>query len=100
LYRIPLKVRHRIDQLRKNFLWYGDNNVNKKQEGLGVLDIDIMNKALLAKWLIRYKDPMVKGYWKSILIYKYSKSKDIVSLSSQRSSVSLTQKVNQIISKF
>jgi hypothetical protein len=51
------------NQLRNRFLWYGGNNAkkkyalvvwknickDKKQRGLGVSDLDIMNRTLLAK---------------------------------------------------
>jgi hypothetical protein len=29
VYRLPVNVRHSIDKLRKQFLWYGDNSVKK-----------------------------------------------------------------------
>jgi hypothetical protein len=34
----------------------------KQNGGLGVLDLDLMNKSLLAKWIVRFKDPTVQGY--------------------------------------
>lgn len=43
----------------------------KDQGGLGVLDLKLMNKALLAKWWIRFLDPNVQGKWKDILLSKY-----------------------------
>jgi hypothetical protein len=46
---------------------------SRKQGGLGVIYIEIMNKALLIKWLIRIKDPMVIGWWKQIILHKYPK---------------------------
>jgi hypothetical protein len=63
LYILPVKIKHRIDQLRKIFLWYDGNTFRKKyalvawligckskeRRGLGVLNIDLMNKALLVK---------------------------------------------------
>jgi hypothetical protein len=77
-------VRVRIDQLRKKILWYGDNIVKKKcivsrktvyrnreQGGLGVLNLEIMDKSLLAKWIIRYKDNSVQRYWKRYFKFKY-----------------------------
>jgi hypothetical protein len=30
LFKLPAKIRTRIDQLRKYFLWYGDHNAKKK----------------------------------------------------------------------
>jgi hypothetical protein len=63
IYRLPTHVRNEIDRIRKRFLWYGGNSTRKKyhlvswdvickgksQCGLGVLDLKIMNTALLAK---------------------------------------------------
>jgi hypothetical protein len=65
IYRLPTHVRNEIDRIRKIFFWYGrgDNSTRKKyhlvswdvvcksksQGGLGVLDLKIMNTALLAK---------------------------------------------------
>jgi hypothetical protein len=37
-----------------------------------LLDLEIMNKALLVKWLVRFNDPTVEGKWKDILKVKYS----------------------------
>jgi hypothetical protein len=48
----------------------------KKIGGLGVLDLDLMNKSLLAKWIIRFKDPTVQGFWKDILMFKYLNSQN------------------------
>jgi hypothetical protein len=36
-----------------------------------VLDLDTLNTFLLAKWLVRLKDPSIQGLWKQILISKY-----------------------------
>jgi hypothetical protein len=44
---------------------------SKAQGGLGLLDLEIMNKDLLAKWLVRFNDPTVEDKWKDILIVKY-----------------------------
>jgi hypothetical protein len=41
-----------------------------------VLDLDLMNKSLLAKWIIRFKDPTVQGFWKDILMFKYLNSQN------------------------
>ena len=75
IYRMPKLVRMRIDKLRKRFLWQGGSSVKKKyalvswkvvckskdQGGLGLLDPDLMNIALRAKWWIRFNDPNVQG---------------------------------------
>jgi hypothetical protein len=52
-----------------------------KQGGLGVMDIDIMNKSLLGKWLVRYRDPSIHGLWKTILQNKYYIIKSLVTVS-------------------
>jgi hypothetical protein len=44
---------------------------DKAQGCLGVMNLDIMNKTLLAKWIIKFKDSAVQGYWKDILHFKY-----------------------------
>lgn len=86
LYRMPVGVRYRIDKLRRRFLWFGGSTVRKRYSliswtrvcrskdlgGLGVLDLKVMNDALLAKWLMRFLDDNVVGNWKYILIHKYS----------------------------
>jgi hypothetical protein len=41
------------------------------QEGLGLIDIEIMNTFLLAKWLIRFNDAFIVGKWKDIIQAKY-----------------------------
>ena len=45
---------------------------SKELGGLVVLDLKVMNDALLAKWLMRFLDDNVVGNWKYILIHKYS----------------------------
>jgi hypothetical protein len=84
-YKLPNKVKQRIDQLRRRFLWYGGSIIRKKislvswkvvcrskdQGGLSVLDINLLNTSLLTKWLFRLKDPSIQDLWKQILICKY-----------------------------
>ena len=85
IYRLPAKIRHKIDKIRRKFLWHGGNSTRKKyslvtwnavckskdQGGLGILDLKIMNNALLAKWWIRFHDNSITGIWKDILHCKY-----------------------------
>lgn len=85
MYNIPATIRHRIDQLRRRFLWYGGHSVRKKislvswqevcadkdQGGLGLMNLKTINCALLAKWWYRFNDPGVNGKWKCILKSKY-----------------------------
>jgi hypothetical protein len=85
LFKLPVKIRNMIDQLRKIFLWYGGHNAKKKYAlivwsivckdrkngGLGVMNLEIMNNALLAKLMVRYKDVSFHICWKNILRFKY-----------------------------
>jgi Reverse transcriptase (RNA-dependent DNA polymerase) len=69
IFRLPSHIRYRINQLCKKFLWFGGHSVRKKiyclvawkivynsceQSGLGILNLHLMNKALLYKWLWRF----------------------------------------------
>lgn len=92
---MPSKVRKKLDKLRRRFLWFEGSSVkkkyhlvswkiicnNKEQGGLGIKDLDLMNKALLGKWLWRYQDPQVKGLSKEIIHFRYSKRKSLIGLS-------------------
>ena len=65
LFRIPTTILHKIDSLRRKFLWQGYGSqkrkyallnwptlcIPKRQGGLGILNLDHMNIALLTKWL-------------------------------------------------
>jgi hypothetical protein len=65
IFRIPAKIKKRLNQLCRRFLWFGGNTTRKKyclvswkvictsfeQGGLGILNLKIMNKALFVKWL-------------------------------------------------
>jgi hypothetical protein len=44
---------------------------SKKEGDLGLIDIDLMNTSLLAKWLIKLKDASLEGKWKLIIQAKY-----------------------------
>lgn len=64
LYKLPVKVRKKWDSIRSNFLWNGPpsetkkyhlviwDRVCKKKEfgGLGVLNLQDFNQALIGKW--------------------------------------------------
>jgi hypothetical protein len=73
IYRLSIKVKNEIDKIRNRFLWYDEHSVkkryhfiswkivcaSKKNRGLELLDLEIMNKALLAKWLIKFNDNII-----------------------------------------
>jgi zinc-binding in reverse transcriptase len=49
------KIRKRFS-VKKNIIWFHEKLcASKKNGGLG-LDLEIMNKTLLAKWLVRFHD--------------------------------------------
>ncbi|KAK1276479.1 hypothetical protein QJS04_geneDACA020812 [Acorus gramineus] len=68
IFRIPQTVLKKIDVIRRRFFWNGAGRgaikphlvqwthitQPKASGGLGVLDLEFMNKALLAKWLWRW----------------------------------------------
>lgn len=48
--------------------------IGREKGGLGVLDLDNMNKALLAKWLYHSNDPSDNSIWKAIILDKYNRN--------------------------
>lgn len=85
IFRMPAKVKKRIDQLHRRFPWYGGSSVRKKyclaswkiictskeQSGLGIINLVSMNKSLLGKWLWRFYNPNDTSLWKEIILSKY-----------------------------
>lgn len=84
-YEIPVRVRKRIDYYRARMMWQEDDKVKKyhlvawtkvcklkEQGGLGILDLDMMNKALLGKWI--WKLVNSSGLWQTVLKARYLQS--------------------------
>jgi hypothetical protein len=82
IYSAPKSVIRRIDIHRKNLLWQSGRDCKKihlanwemvctpkMQGGLGVLDLNCMNDALLAKWLWNIENS--NGLWQEIIRAKY-----------------------------
>ncbi|KAJ9686999.1 hypothetical protein PVL29_015736 [Vitis rotundifolia] len=83
LFRMPKSVVKRIEKLQKDFLWGGGSLerkihlinwevvcTQKEKGGLGIWKIDLLNKALLGKWIWRFayeKD----FFWKKVIEVKY-----------------------------
>ena len=83
LFKIPVSVAKQIEQFQRNFLWGGEGDIIKvplvswnkvctpiAQGGLGVRDLISFNKALLGKWLWRFRVEDLK-FWRLVLSAKY-----------------------------
>jgi hypothetical protein len=80
---MPVKVWHEVVKIQRNFFWGGLASRRsmcwvkwseickpKKEGGLGIKDLRLMNKSLLAKW--RWKLLMCEDeLWKNVLVAKY-----------------------------
>ena len=85
LFRMPKIIAKRLEKLQKDFLWGGGSLerkvhlinwevvcTQKEKGGLGIRKIDLLNKALLGKWIWRFafeKDNL----WKKVIGVKYGK---------------------------
>jgi hypothetical protein len=81
--KMPVKVWHEVVKIQRNFFWGGLASRRsmcwvkwseickpKKEGGLGIKDLRLMNKSLLAKW--RWKLLMCEDeLWKNVLVAKY-----------------------------
>ncbi|KAK8612197.1 hypothetical protein V6N13_092316 [Hibiscus sabdariffa] len=95
---MPKGVISKIDKLRRGFLWgnaYGGKKMvkinwlrvcsSKKVGGAGIVNIQVKNRALLAKWCWRFaKEP--KAIWRRFIMEKYGSSRHswMMSLASSR----------------
>lgn len=84
-FEVPKGVLQKIEYYRSRFFWQSDNQKKKyrlikrnnicqpkDQGGLGIQNIEIKNKCLLAKWL--WKLINEEGLWQQILRNKYCKN--------------------------
>lgn len=68
-YKLPKGVKERLDYFRRRFLWQEDQGIRKyhlvnwplvcsprDQGGLGILDLEIMNCAMLGEWIWRLEN--------------------------------------------
>jgi hypothetical protein len=89
---IPKGVRKRLDYFRSRFFWQSDGHKKKyrltkwniicrpkEQGGLGIEDLELKNKSLLAKWL--HKLINEEGMWQELLHKKYLSSKTLSQVS-------------------
>jgi hypothetical protein len=86
LFKIPIWVLHKIDQIRKRFLWSGPDILKTKCHlikweiiccpkdagGWGVLNLKYMNIIFLCKWFWKYKYINEEGLGQSLVCFKYN----------------------------
>jgi len=85
LFPIPAKVEERLDKLRREFLWLGNNEgkgrhlfkwqvvqLHKQSGGggLGIRNLRIQNTCLLSKWLWRFTRE-THALWREVIVNKY-----------------------------
>jgi hypothetical protein len=84
LMRMPVQVRKKVIKIQRDFLWGGVNGNKKlswvkwkvvcrekKKGGLGVRDLEVVNKSLLLKWRWRLVNDEGPSLWKEVLAAKY-----------------------------
>jgi hypothetical protein len=87
-FEVPKGVLKRLDYYRSRFFWQGDSEKKKyrlarwsivcrpkEQGGLGIIDLEAKNTALLGKWL--FKLLTEDGVWQTLLRRKYLGSKTL-----------------------
>jgi len=93
-FEIPKGVLKNLDHFRSRFFWQGSTDRHKyrlarwdiichpkDQRGLGILDLQLQNKCLLAKWLVNLLN--TEGIWQSLLTNKYLSSKSLTQVAAK-----------------
>ena len=83
LFRMPKIVAKRLEKVQRDFLWGGGSLerkvhlinwevvcTQKEKGGLGIWKIDLLNKALLGKWIWRFVFEK-ENLWKKVIEVKY-----------------------------
>ena len=110
IFRMPKGVTNLINHHLRDFFWSGGTHSKKIHRvrwdfitrpkefgGLGILDIEIQNKALLAKWLWRLHDE-TEALWVKIIRQKYAVSCiDNIFVSSSRHYSLVWKDISQVI---
>ncbi|XP_049381369.1 ABC transporter G family member 25-like [Solanum stenotomum] len=91
LFPMPAKVEERLDKLRRDFLWSGIKEgkrihlvkwqtalLSRSSGGLGIRNLGLQNKCLLAKWLWRFGRED-QALWKEVISNKYGQNSPWVS---------------------
>jgi hypothetical protein len=87
-FQIPNGVLKNLDHFRSRFFWQGSSDKHKyrlakwdilcrpkDQGGLGILDLQLQNKCLLAKWIVSLLN--TDGIWQKLLTNKHLNSKSL-----------------------
>ena len=82
LFHLPRRVRLRLEQIQRDFLWGGGNMdkkpqlvkwsticANKRNGGLRIRDLYILNRALLCKWIWRFANEK-NALWRNVICWK------------------------------
>jgi hypothetical protein len=93
-FEVPEGVLKNLDHFRSRFFWQGSASKHKyrlakwdilchpkDQGGLGILNLQLQNKCLLAKWLVNLLN--TEGTWQSSLRNKYLRTKTLTQVSSK-----------------
>ncbi|PWA64124.1 RNA-directed DNA polymerase, eukaryota [Artemisia annua] len=85
--KAPQAVIDKLEGMRLNFLWGGSRNKHKihwvKKEvvlnskvkgGLGLVPLEILNKSLMIKWILRYKVEY-RSLWKNVVFAIHEKNR-------------------------
>ena len=85
LFRMPKLVVKRLEKLQRDFLWGGGSLerkihlinwavvcTHKESGGLGIRKIDLLNKALLGKWIWRFAIEE-DSFWRKVVGVKYGR---------------------------
>ena len=83
LFRIPKKVKFRLEKIQRDFLWGGGSSErkihlinwdsvcqSKEKGGLGIRNLSNFNRALLGKWCWRFTTGD-NSMWRSVINLKY-----------------------------
>ena len=87
LFRLPRRVRLKLEQILRDFSWDGGNMdkkphlvkwstvcANKRNGGLGVKDFSILNRALLCKWIWRFTNEK-NAPWRNVICWKFGEER-------------------------